>query len=93
MIPVNPTSVKYPPEMLKRAKRDAALLGYTFGKFVRECMTVVDQMADDDTQKPPMIRLLQVVRAQDKQALSPPQGRDNVSEGERQAKDQTGGDV
>lgn len=77
MLPVNPTSVKYPPEMRNRAKRDADLIGYTFGKYVRECMAMVDKMIESDILEwPQLVQILKVARSRDVRDQGPPANND-----------------
>jgi len=63
MIPVKPTSVKYPPDQRQSIKDNANLLGYTFGHYIRECAKAIDKMADEEEPRwPPMVISLRLAR-------------------------------
>jgi len=71
MIPIKPTSVKYPPELRQRMQNNAAHLGYTFGHYVRECARAIDLMVESELiQWPPMVVTLKLAHGRQKDLLN-----------------------
>ena len=80
MIPVKPTSVKYPPEMRERINENSDLLSYTLGNYQRECVKIVDKMVESNVLVwPPMVISLKIARNHSIEDLSPPIKSGNTS--------------
>jgi hypothetical protein len=80
MLPINPTSVKYPPEMRQRMRDNAAHLSYTFSNYTRQCVNLVDEMVESPFLKwPPMIVALKLARGFHEHLNLPPKEEGGVA--------------
>jgi hypothetical protein len=72
MIPVNPSSVKYPPDLRNRVAKNAARMKYTFSHYVRECAIAIDEMLEDETlERPQLVKMLMAARARESETPDP----------------------